>query len=69
VPQRTNYHGRQVAFPLGALLLLAAVATLAAEPSRWLVFLVGVGCLGLIDDLAGADTDTRSCAGSSPPAR
>jgi UDP-GlcNAc:undecaprenyl-phosphate GlcNAc-1-phosphate transferase len=54
VPRRANYRGKLVAFPLGALLVVAAVAPLGVEFSRWLVFLVGVGCLGLIDDLAAA---------------
>jgi UDP-GlcNAc:undecaprenyl-phosphate GlcNAc-1-phosphate transferase len=54
VLSRTNYRGRPVAFPLGALLLVAALVALAADPSRWLVFLAGVGCLGLVDDLVGA---------------
>jgi UDP-GlcNAc:undecaprenyl-phosphate/decaprenyl-phosphate GlcNAc-1-phosphate transferase len=54
LPRRANYRGRPVLFPLGAVLLLAAYAALAADPSRWLVFLCGVGCLGLLDDLAGA---------------
>jgi UDP-GlcNAc:undecaprenyl-phosphate GlcNAc-1-phosphate transferase len=53
VPRRANYRGRSVIFPLGAVLLAAAGIALAVEPSRWLVFLCGVGCLGLIDDLAG----------------
>jgi UDP-GlcNAc:undecaprenyl-phosphate/decaprenyl-phosphate GlcNAc-1-phosphate transferase len=52
MPRRANYRGRAVAFPLGALLLAAALGALAVSPSRWLVFLVGVGALGLIDDLA-----------------
>ena len=39
-------------FPLGAVLLIAAGAALVADPSRWLVFLAGVGALGLFDDLA-----------------
>ncbi|MGA8219224.1 MAG: hypothetical protein WB771_11710 [Solirubrobacterales bacterium] len=39
-------------FPLGAVLLIAAGAALAAGPSRWLAFLAGVGLLGLLDDLA-----------------
>jgi hypothetical protein len=34
------------------VLLLATAAALAADPSRWLVFLAGVGALGLLDDLA-----------------
>jgi UDP-GlcNAc:undecaprenyl-phosphate/decaprenyl-phosphate GlcNAc-1-phosphate transferase len=41
-----------VIFPLGAVLLIAAGAALAADPSRWLVFLAGVAALGLVDDLA-----------------
>jgi UDP-GlcNAc:undecaprenyl-phosphate/decaprenyl-phosphate GlcNAc-1-phosphate transferase len=53
VPQRANYRGRPVIFPLGVVLLAAATLALAAGPSRWLLFLCGVGCLGLIDDLAG----------------
>jgi len=44
-----------VLFPLGAVLLIAAAAAMAADPSRWLVFLAGVGFLGLIDDLAGGE--------------
>ena len=39
--------------PLGAVLLAAALVALAFDPSRWLVFLVGVGALGLLDDLGG----------------
>jgi UDP-GlcNAc:undecaprenyl-phosphate/decaprenyl-phosphate GlcNAc-1-phosphate transferase len=50
--RRINYQGKQVLFPLGAVLLFAAAAALAADPSRWLVFLVGVGALGLLDDAA-----------------
>jgi hypothetical protein len=52
LPRRVNYRGRPVLFPLGAVLLIAAAAALAADPSRWLAFLAGVGALGLIDDLA-----------------
>jgi UDP-N-acetylmuramyl pentapeptide phosphotransferase/UDP-N-acetylglucosamine-1-phosphate transferase len=51
VLRRINYRGKRVAYPLGALLLVAVLAALAADFSRWLVFLAGVGCLGLIDDL------------------
>jgi UDP-GlcNAc:undecaprenyl-phosphate/decaprenyl-phosphate GlcNAc-1-phosphate transferase len=54
VPRRANYRGRQVAYPLGALLLVAALAALVAGPARWMVFLAGLGCLGLIDDLVRA---------------
>lgn len=52
MPRRTNYRGKAVLFPLGVVLLIASGAALAAGPSRWLVFLAGVGVLGLIDDLA-----------------
>jgi len=51
--RRINYRGKRVLFPVGALLVIAACAALAASPSRWLVFLAGVGALGLLDDLAG----------------
>jgi hypothetical protein len=54
LPLRTNYRGKPVAFPLGALFLVAALAALGADHSRWLVFLSGVACLGLVDDLVGA---------------
>jgi len=52
LPRRVNHRGTPVVFPLGALLMVAAVAALAAQPNRWLAFLVGVGALGLLDDLA-----------------
>jgi UDP-GlcNAc:undecaprenyl-phosphate/decaprenyl-phosphate GlcNAc-1-phosphate transferase len=63
VPRRANYRGRPVLFPLGAVLLIAAAVALAADPSRWLVFLAGVGALGLLDDLAaGAPRGLRGHA-------
>jgi UDP-GlcNAc:undecaprenyl-phosphate GlcNAc-1-phosphate transferase len=52
LPRRANYRGRPVLFPLGAVLLVAVAAALAADPSRWLLFLGGVCVLGLLDDLA-----------------
>lgn len=52
--RRANYRGRHVVFPLGVLLLAASGIVLALEPTRWLVFLCGVGCLGLMDDLVDA---------------
>jgi UDP-GlcNAc:undecaprenyl-phosphate GlcNAc-1-phosphate transferase len=52
LPRRANYRGKPVVFPLGVLLLVAAGAALAAQPSGWLIFLAGVGGLGLLDDLA-----------------
>jgi UDP-GlcNAc:undecaprenyl-phosphate GlcNAc-1-phosphate transferase len=51
--RRANYRGQIVLFPLGVVLLVAAALALAADFNRWLVFLGGVGCLGLIDDLLG----------------
>jgi UDP-GlcNAc:undecaprenyl-phosphate/decaprenyl-phosphate GlcNAc-1-phosphate transferase len=51
--RRPNYRGRKVFFPLGVLLLVTAGFALTAGLNRWLVFLVGVGYLGLLDDLAG----------------
>jgi UDP-GlcNAc:undecaprenyl-phosphate/decaprenyl-phosphate GlcNAc-1-phosphate transferase len=51
--RRTNYRGRRVIFPIGVLLLVAGVFALTAGLNRWLVFLCGVGYLGLVDDLAG----------------
>ena len=51
MPRRANYRGRPVVFPLGVVLVAAAGVALAADFSRWFVFLCGVGCLGLIDDL------------------
>jgi UDP-GlcNAc:undecaprenyl-phosphate GlcNAc-1-phosphate transferase len=53
VPRRPNYRGRRVLFPLGVILLATAGLALTAGLNRWLVFLCGVGYLGLIDDLAG----------------
>ena len=53
MPRRANYRGRPLLFPLGVLLLATAGLALVLGPSRWLVFLCGVGFLGLIDDLAG----------------
>jgi hypothetical protein len=51
--RRANYRGRRVLFPLGVVLLAVAGLALTAGLSRWLVFLCGVGYLGLLDDLAG----------------
>jgi len=54
VPRRANYRGRKVLFPLGVILVATAGLALTAGLNRWLVFLCGVGYLGLIDDLAGS---------------
>ena len=40
-------------FPLGIVLLAVAGFALSAGLNRWLVFLCGVGYLGLLDDFAG----------------
>jgi UDP-GlcNAc:undecaprenyl-phosphate/decaprenyl-phosphate GlcNAc-1-phosphate transferase len=53
VPRKPNYRGRRVLFPLGVILLATTGLALTAGLNRWLVFLCGVGYLGLIDDLAG----------------
>ena len=55
MPRRSNYRGRPVLFPLGTVLLIATAAALAADPSRWLAFLAGVGALGLLDDLVAGE--------------
>jgi UDP-GlcNAc:undecaprenyl-phosphate/decaprenyl-phosphate GlcNAc-1-phosphate transferase len=65
---RTNYRGREVAFPAGAVLIacsLLALAPLAVlddradldlldpELRRWAVYVLGVAMLGLLDDALG----------------
>jgi UDP-GlcNAc:undecaprenyl-phosphate GlcNAc-1-phosphate transferase len=50
--RRVNYRGRSLLFPLGVVLLAATGLALVVAPSRWLVFLFGVGLLGLLDDVA-----------------
>jgi hypothetical protein len=65
---RTNYAGREVAFPAGAvlvscsLLALAPLALLddradldllAPDLTRWIVYVLGVAMLGLLDDALG----------------
>jgi hypothetical protein len=50
--RRPNYRGRRVLFPLGVVLLAVAGLALTTGLNRWLVFLCGVGYLGLLDDLA-----------------
>jgi UDP-N-acetylmuramyl pentapeptide phosphotransferase/UDP-N-acetylglucosamine-1-phosphate transferase len=68
---RENYRGARVAFPAGiALLLPAMVALVVAAPLYQLVdvdvfetgigvalvYVFGIGCLGLLDDLVGSDS-------------
>ena len=65
---RENYRGEQLAFPLGAILVTAALVTLAPlavlddragldllDPGlrRWIVYLIGIAFLGLLDDSLG----------------
>ena len=58
MPRRANYRGRKVLFPLGVILVATAGLALTAGLNRSLVFLCGVGYLGLIDDLAGSPAST-----------
>jgi UDP-GlcNAc:undecaprenyl-phosphate GlcNAc-1-phosphate transferase len=65
---RTNYRGRELAFPLGAILATVALVALAPlavlndragldllEPDlrRWLPYLLGIAFLGFLDDALG----------------
>jgi len=65
---RVNFRGENLAFPLGAVLVLAAMVSLAPlavlderagldllEPDlrRWIVYLLGIAFLGLLDDSLG----------------
>ena len=65
---RVNYRDRQLAFPLGAVLVTAALVSLAPlavlddrgglalldpELRQWIVYLVGIAFLGLLDDSLG----------------
>lgn len=65
---RVNYRGRDLAFPLGAILVTAALFALAPlsvlddragldlldpELRRWIVYLIGIAFLGLLDDSLG----------------
>ncbi|MDX6663462.1 MAG: hypothetical protein QOG09_1564 [Solirubrobacterales bacterium] len=66
--RRQNYRDRQVAFPLGAVLVAAALVTLAPlalldgragldllDPGlrRWIAYVLGITLLGLFDDTIG----------------
>jgi len=70
LPRRTNYRGRQVAFPAGITIVVSAlVAGIVLAPLYSLVdddvfrfgtffalsFVAGVAFLGLLDDLVGSD--------------
>jgi UDP-GlcNAc:undecaprenyl-phosphate GlcNAc-1-phosphate transferase len=73
---RPNYREREVAFPLGAVLVAASLVALAPlavlndradlnlldpELRRWFAYAVGVAFLGLFDDAIG-----RGASGSTP---
>jgi hypothetical protein len=75
---RRNYAGRELAYPLGAVLVaasLVALAPLAAlddradldlldpELRRWLAYVVGVAFLGLFDDAIGRGEQVDSDRG------
>jgi UDP-GlcNAc:undecaprenyl-phosphate/decaprenyl-phosphate GlcNAc-1-phosphate transferase len=66
--RRTNYRGRDLAYPLGAVLVAASLVALAPlaplddradldlldpELRRWFAYIVGVAFLGLMDDTIG----------------
>ena len=72
--RRENYAGREVAFPLGAVLVAASLVALAPlaplddradlelldpELRRWFAYVVGVALLGLLDDSIGRGADGR----------
>ena len=65
---RVNYRGRELAFPLGAVLVTASVVSLAPlaffderagldllDPDlrQWIAYLLGIAFLGLLDDGLG----------------
>ena len=76
--RRKNFRGRQLAFPLGAILVTVALLALAPlailddradlklldpELRRWIVFLLGVAFLGLLDDALGRGAESDSPRG------
>lgn len=77
--RRTNYRGREVAFPAGAVLVgcsLIALAPLAIlddrvgnldlldpELYRWSVYVLGVALLGLLDDALGRGAEAGTPRG------
>jgi UDP-GlcNAc:undecaprenyl-phosphate GlcNAc-1-phosphate transferase len=75
---RVNHRGRKLAFPLGAVLLTAALVSLAPlsvlderggldlldpELRQWIVYLVGIAFLGLLDDSLGMGSSPDSPRG------
>ena len=76
--RRENYAGREVAFPLGAVLVAASLVALAAlaplddradlarlDPAlrRWFAYVVGVAFLGLLDDSIGRGGESGAARG------
>jgi hypothetical protein len=81
---RSNYRGRQVAFPAGAVLVacsLVALVPLAMlddradldlldpELRRWAVYVLGIALLGLLDDALGRGLDASTPRGWRAHAR
>lgn len=75
---RENYRGRRVAFPLGAVVVAAALVALAPlaplddradldlldpELRRWFSYVVGVAFLGLVDDALGRGSEADTARG------
>ncbi len=76
--RRENYAGREVAFPLGAVLVAASLVALAPlaplddradlelldpELRRWFAYVVGVALLGLLDDSIGRGAEAGTVRG------
>jgi UDP-GlcNAc:undecaprenyl-phosphate/decaprenyl-phosphate GlcNAc-1-phosphate transferase len=76
--RRPNYRGRELAYPLGAILVAASLVALAPlaplddradldllEPElrRWFAYIVGVAFLGLMDDTLGQGSDAATPRG------
>lgn len=75
---RENYRGRTVAFPLGAVVVAAALVALSPlaplddradldlldpELRRWFAYVVGVAFLGLVDDALGRGSEADTARG------
>ncbi len=76
--RRQNYAGREVAFPLGGVLVAASLVALAPlaplddradlelldpELRRWFAYVVGVALLGLLDDSIGRGGEAGTARG------
>jgi UDP-GlcNAc:undecaprenyl-phosphate/decaprenyl-phosphate GlcNAc-1-phosphate transferase len=76
--RRRNYAARELAFPLGAVLVAASLVALAPlaplddraelslldpELRRWFAYVVGVAFLGLFDDALGRGGETEAARG------